>query len=64
MATQLAVMPRNKETRRELAGKLAPIRHLLTRLKCRIGAEPELEEAILRLEVLLGELTTSSGGML
>ena len=64
MATKVAVMSKTKHSRHEIAEDLAPIRHLLKRLRERKGTEPELEEAIMRLDVLLGALTVSSGGML
>lgn len=63
MAVQATVMPR-RQTRHQIAEEIAPIRHLLKALQERIGSEPELREAIVRLEILLGKLTCSSGGML
>jgi hypothetical protein len=64
MATKTLEMPRRKQSRREIAQELALIRHLLKTLEQRIGKEFELGESIVRLEVLMGNLTACSGGML
>ena len=64
MASRMAEMPKRKHSRHEIAEELALIRHLLKRLKERRTAEPELEEAIMRLDILMGTLTVSSGGVL
>jgi len=64
MATKAMEMPRMKQSRREVAQELALIRHLLKTLERRVGKEFELEESIVRLEVLMGNLTACSGGLL
>jgi len=64
MASRMAEMSKRKHSRHEIAEDLALIRHLLKRLKERKATEPELEEAIMRLDILMGALTASSGGML
>jgi len=63
-AKPMPVPSRKKPVKMEIAYELAGVRHLLKKLRERAGKHPELEEAIVRLEVLLGELTVSSGGML
>ena len=63
MAASVTVIRRRK-SRQELAQQLADIRHLLKKLSDRIGTEPELQQALMRVEILLGQLTSGSGGML
>lgn len=51
----------------EAAKQVASARHLLTRLRDKLGGRhtwPELEEAITKLEVALSILTVETGGML
>ena len=43
---------------------VAEARHLLKMLQERIGAHPELEAAVIKLEIALGKLTVQSGGLL
>lgn len=62
MATALASPP--KRRKKDLAQELAGIRHLLKVLQNKLERQPELEEAITRLEILLSRLTVSSGGLL
>lgn len=47
-----------------LVRELAEMKHLLRCLRERLGSQVELDEAIDRLDILLGDLTIASGGML
>jgi hypothetical protein len=65
MAAKPILVPvRKKAPKKPITHELAGIRHLLKLLRERVGRHPELDDAIVRLEILLSDLTVSSGGML
>jgi hypothetical protein len=59
-ASALAPMECQPQPAQEVAGA----HHLLKMLQERIGDHPELEAALMKLEIALGALTVKSGGLL
>ena len=62
MSSEKAAQPQSKEP--PAVEHVAGAHNLLKDLQARIGAHPELEEAITRLEMALSILTVNTGGML
>ena len=59
-----APKPDSAQLNRDAAQHVSDARQLLQSLRQRLDQHPELEEAILKLEMALDALTLHSGGML
>lgn len=64
MKPEAAGGPRQEQSPEQAAQRVAEAHHLLKRLRERLEAHPELDEAIQKLELALSVLTVKSGGML
>jgi hypothetical protein len=64
MKPQDAPEPEQNESQTDATQHVADAQDLLKTLRNRVGAHPELDEAIEKLEMALSVLTTSSGGLL